>query len=114
MDHSINVEKNIRSLVLNSPQNLFNQFNSLSDETNLHDDDDDDDDVDKINNCKYYDLEQVQTLKIPKNSLKMFYINACSLINKIFEDLEYFKIYKYQLQYYCNIRNKTNEKFRNY
>ena len=64
---------------------MFNQFNSLSDETNLHDDDG----VDKINNCKYYDLEQVQTLKIPKNSLKMFYINACSLINKIFEDLEY-------------------------
>ena len=61
MDHSITVEKNIGPLVLNPIQNLsflFNQFNSLSDETNLHNDD-----VDKINNCKYYDVEQ-----IPKNS----------------------------------------------
>ena len=86
MDHSITVEKNIGSLVLNPPQNLsllFNQFNSLSDETNLHNDD-----TDKINNCKYYDVEQVQTLKIPKNSLKMFHINACSL-NKNFDDFQY-------------------------
>ena len=62
MDHSITVEKNIVTLVLNPPQNrrlLFNQFNSLSDKKNLHDDDDDDDDddVDKINNCKYHDVE---------------------------------------------------------
>ena len=85
MDHSITVEKNIGSLVLNPPQNLsllFNQFNSLSDETNLHDD------VDKINNCKQYDVEQVQTLKIPKNSQKMFPTNAYSL-NKNFDNLEY-------------------------
>ena len=76
------LKRNIGSLVLNPPQNLsllFNQFNSLSEETNLHDDN-----VDKINNCKYYDAEQVQILKIPKN----FHINVCSL-NKIFEDLEY-------------------------
>ena len=62
---------------------LFNQLNSLFDETNFYDHD-----VDKINNCNYYDVEQVQTLKIPKNSLKMFHINACFL-NKNFEDLEY-------------------------
>ena len=62
---------------------LFNQFNSLSDETNLHDDD-----VHKINNYKYYDVEQAQTLKIPKNSLKLFHISAFSL-NKNFDDLEY-------------------------
>ena len=58
--------KKTLDLVLNPIQNLsflFNQFNSLSDETNLHNDD-----VDKINNCKYYDVEQVQILKIPKNS----------------------------------------------
>ena len=57
--------KKTLDLVLNPIQNLsflFNQFNSLSDETNLHNDD-----VDKINNCKYYDVEQVQILKIPKN-----------------------------------------------
>ena len=43
MDHCITVEKNIGSLVLNPPPNLsllFNQFNSISDETNLHDDND--------------------------------------------------------------------------
>ena len=76
LDHSITIEKNIGFLVLiNAPQNLsllLNQFSCLSDETNLHD-------VDKINNCKYYDAEQVQTLKIPKNYFKMFHINACSL-----------------------------------
>ena len=73
------LKKNIGSVVWNPPQNLslFIQFNSLADETNLQDDD-----VDQINNCKYYDVEQMQTLKIPKNSLKMFHINACSL-NKI-------------------------------
>ena len=63
-----------RTTILNPSQNLsllFNQFNSLSDETNFHDDD-----VDKINNCKYYDAEQVQTLKIPKNSFKMFHIKC--------------------------------------
>ena len=48
----------------------------------------DDDNVDEINNCKFYDVEQVQILKISKNSLKMFRINACSL-NKNFEDFEY-------------------------
>ena len=59
MNHSI-VEKNTGSLILNPPENLsklFSRFNSLSDETNLHDDDDEED-VDKINNCKY-DIVQV-------------------------------------------------------
>ena len=86
MDHSITVKKNTGSPVLNPLQNLnllFNHFNSLSDETNLPDDD-----IDKTKNCKYYDVEQVQTLKIPKNSIKIFHINVCSL-NKNFEDLEY-------------------------
>ena len=53
MGHSIAVEKYIGSLVLNPLQNwslFFNQFNSLSVQTNLHHDD-----IDKINNCKYYD-----------------------------------------------------------
>ena len=51
------IEKNIGSLALIPPQNLtllFNQFNSLPDETNLHDND-----VDKTNNCNYYNVEQV-------------------------------------------------------
>lgn len=68
MNHSIIVEKNIGFLVLNPLQKLsllFNQIGSLSGEANIHDDD-----VDQINNCKYYDVEKMQTLKIPKNSLK--------------------------------------------
>ena len=40
--------------------------------------------------CRYYDLEEIQTLNIPKKSksLSMFHINACSL-SKNFDDLEY-------------------------
>ena len=66
----ISNDKNIGSLVLAPLQNLtilFKQCNSLSDETNFQDDDDDDDDDDnddddKLNNYKYYGLEQVQSL----------------------------------------------------
>ena len=55
------MEKNNESLVLASSQKrtiLFRQFNSLSNEN--------DDDDDKLNNCKYYDLEEMQSTKIPK------------------------------------------------
>ena len=55
------MEKNNESLVLASPQKrtiLFRQFNSLSNEN--------DDDDDKLNNCKYYDLEEMQSTKMPK------------------------------------------------
>ena len=40
--------------------------------------------------CRYYDLEEIQTLNIPKKSksLSMFHINACSL-SKNFDDIEY-------------------------
>ena len=68
MNHSIIVEKNIGFLVLNPLQRLSllcNQIRSLSGEANIHDDG-----VDEINNYKYYDVEEMQTLKIPKNSLK--------------------------------------------
>ena len=67
---------------------MFNQLNGLSNETNLHDDDDYDDDEDKLNSCKYYHLEQKQSLEIPTNSSKMFHINACFL-NRNLDDLEY-------------------------
>ena len=65
MGHSIAVEKYIGSLVLNPLQNwslFFNQFNSLSVQTNLHHDD-----IDKINNCKYYDPNTKNTWKLFKN-----------------------------------------------
>ena len=40
--------------------------------------------------CRYYDVEQIQTLKIPNRSksLSMFHINTCSL-SRNFDDLEY-------------------------
>ena len=40
--------------------------------------------------CRYYDIEEIQTLNIPNKSksLSMFHINTCSL-SKDFDDLEY-------------------------
>ena len=56
---------------------MFTQFYSLSDETNFENNDDNDDNNDgKLRNCKYYDLEQLQAIKIPRRkTLKMFHIN---------------------------------------
>ena len=69
MKHSTNVinVKDNGSLALTPLQNraiLFGQFSSLSNEINFPDNDDDH----KVNNCKYYDLEEMQSLKIPKSS----------------------------------------------
>ena len=71
--------------MLNPHQNLsllFNQLNRSFDETIFFYY------VDKINNWKYYDVEQMQAFKIPKHFLKMFHINAYTL-NKNFKDLKY-------------------------
>ena len=67
-------------LSLNS---LFNQFNNIP---QTHDQKD----PESVVRCKYYDLEEVQSMKIPnKNScFSPFHINTCSL-NKNFEDLVY-------------------------
>ena len=66
-----------------SLSSLFNQFNNIA-QTHDHKD------PENVVRCKYYDLEEVQSMKIPnKNScLFLFYINNCSL-NKNFKDLEY-------------------------
>ena len=74
------------NLVLKPPaglSSLFNQFNNML-QTHDHKD------PENVVRCKYYDLEEVQSMKIPnKNScLSLFHINTCSL-NKHFEDLEY-------------------------
>ena len=61
---------------------LYNQFNNTSPE--------------KINdpensvNCKYYDIDQIQTLKFPDKHISpaLFRINACSL-NKNFDDIDH-------------------------
>ena len=74
------------NLVLKSPpslSSLFNQFNNIP-QTHDHKD------PGNVVRCKYYGLEEVQSMKISnKNScLSLFHIHTCSL-NKNFEDLEY-------------------------
>ena len=74
------------TLVLKQPANpsqLFNQFNSTT-ENHANKD------SDNVVKCRYYDIEEIQTLKIPNKSksLSMFHINTCSL-SKNFDDLEY-------------------------
>ena len=73
------------NLVLKPPclSSLFNQFHNLP-QTHDHKD------PENVVRCKYYDLEEVQSMKIPnKNScFSQFHIKTCSL-NKSFEDLEY-------------------------
>ena len=74
------------NLVLKPPpslSSLFNQFNSIP-QTYDHKD------PENVVWCKYHDLGEVQSMKIPnKNScLSLFHINTCSL-NKNFEHLGY-------------------------
>ena len=61
---------------------LYNQFNSTSPEKN--------NDPINVVNSKYYDTDQIQTLKFPQKykSLALFHINPYSL-NKNFDDLEH-------------------------
>ena len=77
---------NSSTLVLKQPGNLsrlLNQFNNITENhTNR--------DADNVVKCRYYDIEEIQTLNIPNKSksLSMFHINTCSL-SKNFDDLEY-------------------------
>ena len=61
---------------------LYNQFNNTSPEKN--------NDPENVVNSKYYNIDQIQTLKFPnkQKSLALFHINACSL-NKNFDDLDH-------------------------
>ena len=74
------------TLVLKQPANLsqlFNQFNNTNENHTSKD-------PDNAVKCRYYDIEEIQTLKIPNKSksLSMLHINTCSL-SKNFDDLEY-------------------------
>ena len=77
---------NESSLLLKPSENLkllVNQFNNnASPEDNT--------DPEDVVQSKYYDIDELQTMKIPNegNSLALFHINACSL-NKNFDDLEH-------------------------
>ena len=61
---------------------LYNQFNNTSPEKN--------NDPVNVVNSKYYDIDQIQTLKFPNKhkTLALFHINECSL-NKYFDDLDH-------------------------
>ena len=77
-------DDNSSNLVLKPPSNLntlFNQFNTSSQTYGFKD-------LENVIKCKYYNIEEVQTMKIPnkKNYLSLFHINTCSL-TKSFEDL---------------------------
>ena len=54
--------------------NLFNMFNNLSSDQNNN--------SENIINCKYYDIDEIQTLKKLNNkcTLLLFHINSCSFI----------------------------------
>ena len=62
--------------------NLFNEFNNLSSDQNNN--------SEIIINCKYYDIDEIQTLSKlnHKRTLSLFRINSCSLLKNI-EYLEY-------------------------
>ena len=74
------------TLVLKQPANLSQLFNQFNNTTENHTNKDPDNAV----QCRYYDIQEIQTLKIPNKSksLSMFHINTCSL-SKNFNDLEY-------------------------
>ena len=60
---------------------LFNQFTDAIPENRS--------DPENVIQSKYYDIDELQKLKIPnkENSLSLFHINSCSL-NKNFEELQ--------------------------
>ena len=73
------------TLVLKEPANLSQLFNQFNDITENHTSRD----PDNVVKCRYYDIEDIQTLKIKSKSksLSMFHINTCSL-SQNFDDLE--------------------------
>ena len=74
------------TVVLKQPAKLSQLFNQSNNTTENHTNKDPDNAV----KCRSYDIEEIQTLKIPNKSksLSMFHINTCSL-SKNFDDLEY-------------------------
>ena len=74
------------TLVLKQPANLSQLFSQFNNTTENHTSKVPDNAV----KCRYYDIEEIQSLKIlnKSNSLSMFHINTCSP-SKNFEDLEY-------------------------
>ena len=81
-----NDKDNSSNLVLKPPSNLNSLFNQFNNSSQTHDFKD----PENVLKCKYYNLEEVQTINISykKSSLSLFHINTCSL-NQNVQDLEY-------------------------
>ena len=83
---SINSDNDKGNLLLLKPPSdlalLYNQLNNTSPEKNS--------DPENVVNFKFYDIDQIQTLKFPDKhkSLALLHINACSL-NKNLDDLDH-------------------------
>ena len=60
--------------------NLFNEFNNFSSQQNKN--------TENIMNCKYYDIEEIQSRNNLNHKNALSYINTCSLSKNI-EELEY-------------------------
>ena len=65
---------------------MVNQFNNMSSQP----DDVNSDDPENTVSSKFYDIDELQNLKITNysNSLSLFHINVCSL-SKNFDDLQH-------------------------
>ena len=76
----------LSTLVFKQPANLsqlFNQFNNITKNHTSRD-------SGNVVKCRYYDIEEIQTLNIPNKSKSLYvlHVNTCSL-SKNFDDLEY-------------------------
>ena len=80
-----NDEDNSSNLVLKPPPNLNSLFNQFNNSSQFHDFKD----PENVVKCKYYNLEEVQTMKIPnkKSSLSLFqlthalYLKTLTILN---------------------------------
>ena len=72
------IDNSTKTCLVLKPQenltNLFNKFNNLSSEQNNN--------SENIISCKYYDINEIQTLLNNKRTLSLFYINPSSLSKK--------------------------------
>ena len=72
------IDNSTKTCLVLKPQenltNLFNKFNNLSSDQNNN--------SENIISCKYYDINEIQTLLNNKRTLSLFYINPSSLSKK--------------------------------
>ena len=82
--------------------NLFNKFNNLSSDQNNN--------SENIISCKYYDINEIQTLLNNKRTLSLFYINPSSLSKKYWRSWIPLNLNKYQFWCYSHQWNKNSQR----